>query len=134
MICSAATLVVLARRNTNGPGETKPVATEVAVSGQRPSEAGPVQMVRFVLFERGIYPREVTVAKGLVNVALEDKTNSTAGLVIEQVTGNERSRVGEIRRAPNHWRGRGMVKLSPGLYEVYDASRPANKALLTVQP
>lgn len=84
VICSAATLVVLAGRNTNGPGETKPAATEVAVSVQRPSETGPIRMVRFVLFEAGIYPRALTVEKGLVNVALEDKTNSTAGLRTER--------------------------------------------------
>lgn len=101
---------------------------------QRKAETGPVRMVRFVLFKDGIYPGELKVDQGLINIAIEDKTNNTTGLVVERITGSERSRAGEIRRSPNHWRGRSILKLSPGRYEVYDTSRPNNKAILLVQP
>jgi hypothetical protein len=134
-ICSFATLFVLAGgSNSKRLLEEKFPAREIEVSVQRPSESGPVQMVRYVLFDAGIYPRELTVDKGLVNIALEDKTHSATALVIDRIVGEERSHVGQIPLAANHSRGRGILKLTPGRYEVYDASRPVNRAFLTVQP
>lgn len=134
-ICSFATLFLMAGRgnSTRLPEEKTPVR-EVEVAIQRPSESGPVQMVRYVLFDAGIYPRELTVDKGLVNIALEDKTHNATALVIDRIVGDERSQVGQIRGTVDQGRGRGIVKLSPGRYEVYDASRPVNRASLTVNP
>jgi hypothetical protein len=134
-ICSFATLFVVAGgdNSTRLPEEKTPVR-EIEVTVQRPSQSGPVQMVRYVLFDAGIYPRELTVDKGLVNIALEDKTHSATTLVIDRIVGDERFQVGQIRRTMDERRGRGIVKLSPGRYEVYDASRPVNRAFLTVNP
>lgn len=134
-ICSFATLLVVAGRdNSTRLPDEKPPVREIEVAVQRPSESGPVQMVRYVVFDAGIYPRELTVDKGLVNIALEDKTNSATALVIDRIVGEERSHVGEIRGAVNHWRGRGIFSLTPGRYEVYVAGRTANKSVLTVRP
>lgn len=133
-ICSVATIVVMAGRGTSELHEPRVAAPEISVAAQRPSETGRVQMIRFVVFDTGIYPRELTIDKGLVNFALEDKTHSAAALVIERVEGSQVSRVGEIHRTVNHSRGRGIIKLTPGRYELYEASRPANRSVLTVKP
>lgn len=119
-------------RETEGSQMSSP--PEIAVVPQRPSEVGPVQMIRFVVFDTGIYPRELAIDKGLVNFALEDKTHGVTALVVERVEGSQVLRVGEIHRTVNHSRGRGIIKLTPGRYELYEASRPAKKSVLTVKP
>lgn len=96
-------------------------------------ERGPVLMIRFTLMNDGIFPRELRVKQGLLNVAIEDKTNSTSGLVIHRIIGNGESRVGEIRRFTNHWRGRELIRLVPGQYRVFDSSRPRIQAQLIVE-
>jgi hypothetical protein len=101
---------------------------------QATSERGPVRMIRFVLMPDGLYPRQMHVDQGLLNIALEDKTSGSEGLVIESVIGDSRTRVTQIARAEKHWRGRTLVRLVPGRYVVSDASRPDNKAELVVNP
>ena len=90
------------------------------VPEQEPSERGPVRMIRFVLSEDGIYPRRIQVDKGLLNIALEDETSSES-LVIESVTGDQRTRVTQIDRGPDRRRGRALIRLGPGHYLVSSA-------------
>jgi hypothetical protein len=97
-------------------------------------ERGPVRNIRFIVFDAGIHPNELRTTAGLVNIAIEDKTNTSEGLVIRQVVGNQRVDVGVIRRITNHWRGRSQFRLLPGTYEVYDASKPENTASLILVP
>ena len=106
-------------------------ASEEATQLLAGTPRGPVQMIHFTLFDQGIFPQTVTVQKGLVHIAFEDKTNSTQGLVVESLLGN--ARITQISRAENHWRGRELIRLTPGIYRIYDASRPENKAELRVQ-
>ena len=80
------------------------------------SERGPVRMIRFVLLDEGIYPRSMNIDKGLVNIALEDRTKGSEGLVIEAIVGDQRNRVTQVRRAEKHWRGRELLRLTPGRY------------------
>lgn len=94
----------------------------------------PVQNIRFTLYDEGIFPREFQVAKGLVSIAIEDRTRKSDGLVIERETGNGRVAVGQIKRFQNAWRGRGEIRLAPGKYIVFDSSRPANRARIVVAP
>ncbi len=133
-ISSVATIAVIAGRGTSELREERVAAPEISVAAQRRSETGPVQMIRFVVFETGIYPRELTIGKGLVNFALEDRTHSAAALVVERVEGSQVSRVGEIHPTVSHSRGRGIIKLTPGRYELYEASRPTNRSVMTVKP
>src|ERR1700730_1240225 len=95
---------------------------------------GPVQNIRFTLYDVGIYPREVRVVKGEVGIAIEDRTGNSAGLVIEREVGTNRVPVGQVRRFAEHNRGRGQVRLEPGRYQVFDTSRPTNHAVLLVEP
>lgn len=101
---------------------------------QETSSRGPVRMIRFVLSEDGIYPRSMRIDQGLVNIALEDRTNRSEGLVIESVVGEQRNRVTQVRRAEQHWRGRELIRLSPGRYLISDASQPDHRAEMTVNP
>ena len=108
-------------------------ATSVAAA-QESTDRGPVRMIRFVLSEDGIYPRTMRIDKGLVNIALEDRTKGSEGLLIESVVDQQRTPITQIPRAEKHWRGRTLVRLTPGRYLISDASQPDHQAELTVNP
>ena len=95
---------------------------------------GPVRMIRFVLLHDGIYPRQMRVDHGLFNIALEDRTDGSDGLVIESVSGDQRTKVTQIKRNEKHWRGRALVRLTPGHYVISNASQPDHRAELIVNP
>jgi hypothetical protein len=99
----------------------------------------PVQVVRFTLYDVGIYPREAVVNKGLIAISIEDLSGGSEGLAVEHEKGpalecETGGAITQVRRERKHWRGRGEIKLTPGRYRVYDASRPANRATLIVEP
>jgi len=98
---------------------------------QGASVRGPVQNVRFTLYDVGIFPREIHVRSGVVALAIEDRTGQTSGLMIEREGGMG---VGQVRRFSDHWRGRGQFRFEAGRYRVFDATRPANQAKLIVEP
>lgn len=104
------------------------------ITAERSPVTGRVQTVRFTLYDLGIYPREASVRKGRVIVMIEDRTSGTSDLVVERQTGSARVGVGNVVRSDDKPRGRKEFWLEPGRYEVYDAGRPANRALLVVDP
>ena len=97
------------------------------------TQRGPVQVVRFAIYDVGIYPREAHVAKGLVAVSIEDLSGGSTGLEIERETGNAPERVGRVPREV-YARGRTDLRLEPGRYRVYMTDHPANQAVLIVEP
>jgi hypothetical protein len=101
---------------------------------QESSERGPVRMIRFVVSDDGIYPRRLQVDKGLLNIALEDKTNTADSLLIESVIGDQRTNVTQIHRDSNNIRGRSLIRLGPGRYRVSVATQPDHTAELIVNP
>lgn len=105
-----------------------------ATTQEATSSRGPVRMIRFVVLHDGIYPRQMRADTGLLNIALEDKTDGSAGLLIESVIRDQRSTITQIRRAEKHWRGRALIRLAPGRYIVSDASQPSRQAELIVNP
>ena len=110
-------------------------ANNVASAAEQPAfENGPVRMIRFVLLREGLYPSQMRVDQGLLNIALEDKSGGSEGLIIESALGDQRTKVSEIHRTEKHWRGRALIKLPPGRYVVSDASQPSHKAELIVNP
>jgi hypothetical protein len=92
---------------------------------------GPVQVVRFTLYDAGIFPREARVSAGQVGINIEDVTGNSVGLVVQN---ESRQAVGQIVRRLRQWRGGGRIALGPGRYQVFDASRPRNRATLIVEP
>src|SRR5213593_4042545 len=47
---------------------------------------GPVQNVRFTVYDSGIYPRRLRAKPGVVAIVLEDHTRRRPGLVVERET------------------------------------------------
>lgn len=109
----------------------QPLSTQ---STQQGASGRPARVVKFSLFEGGIYPREIHVDRGLLAITIEDYSGGTTGLVVEHEAGAALERVGEVQRNSPHWRGRGEMTLDPGRYHVSMADRPANRALLVVEP
>jgi hypothetical protein len=106
-------------------------ASEPVVQGNRPE---PLQVVKFTLYDVGIYPREARAEEGLLWIIIEDYSGGTTGLVVERETGNAPERVGSVQRDGPHWRGKSDIRLAPGRYRVHMADRPANQAVLIVGP
>ena len=131
-------LAANAPRLVDTDGTTSPQAGKVkaftSVMPQGLQRHGPVEVVRFTLYDAGIYPRQARVEKGVVAITIEDLSGGTSGLVVQRVNGNARQSVGTVQRIQNHWRGRQELQLEPGNYEVFMADRPNNKAQLIVQP
>lgn len=138
--CSAAALVSRARnRPMRQPSEraatSKSAPASLARIGQGlPTQRGPVQVVRFALYDVGIYPREAHVGKGLVALSFEDLSGGSSDLVIERETGAAPVSVGRVGRAGNDARGRDDLRLEPGKYRVYAGDHPDNQATLIVEP
>ena len=94
----------------------------------------PLQVIKFSLFEDGIYPREAHVDKGLIAVTIEDYSGGSPGVIVDRETGAAPVPAGRVDRGGPHWRSRNELKLEPGQYRVYMADRPTNQALLVVEP
>lgn len=116
--------------NSSAPVQNELVTASVAAQA---SERGPVRMVRFVLMDSGLYPREMRVNQGFINLAVEDETGGSEGLVVERVVESERERITTVRSMTNARRGRELLRFTPGRYIVYDASKPDNKANMFVE-
>jgi len=98
------------------------------------STVGGIRNLRFTLFDAGIRPSEMRIKAGLVNILIEDKTNLSQGVTVRHLLGFDRVVVGVIEKQTNQLRGRNSVRLTGGEYELYDVSKPANKAVLHVDP
>lgn len=109
-------------------------AAAADVPSQETPGPGPVRMIRFVVSNDGIYPRRIQVDKGLLNITLEDKTNTADSLLIESVVGDQRAKVAQIDRGLNQVRGRSLIRLGPGRYRVSVATHPGHTADLIVNP
>jgi len=100
------------------------------VQSPSPEPRGQAQIVHFTLYDVGIFPSEARANPGLVAIYIDDLSGDTQGLVIER----EGQRLGQVTRAQNRSRGRARIALGRGVYRVYDAGRPANRATLIVEP
>lgn len=114
---------------------TPPPAASAARSGAAAEPGGPVQVVRFALYDTGLEPREAKAGHGRVVVSLTDYTGSASGLVVERETPDGvREQAGRVEREGGRWRGRQEMRLGPGTYAVYAEGRPETRATLTVEP
>ena len=93
-----------------------------------------VQVVRFTLYDTGIYPQEARANPGPVTISIEDLTGSSDGLLIQRVDTNGRMPVGAVNKAARLLRMRKELQLPQGTYEVIDSTRQENRALLIVTP
>jgi len=136
LVCIGALAFVAARprspavHKATAPIQVDPVQGPTTL----PRALDPVQNICFTLYDAGIFPREIHVEKGLVSIAIEDRTGKSEGLVIQRLVGNARVAIGQVKRFPNHWRGRGQFPLVPGSYAISDASHPNSRAEIVVAP
>ena len=107
----------------------QPVNNLNSAAEQPTFENGPVRMIRFVLLRDGLYPSQMRVDQGLLNIALEDKTGGSEGLIIESALGDQRTKVSEIRRVEKHWRGRAQSQYDKGTPPQLAASSRRSGAL-----
>jgi len=127
-----------ARANSGLKGEllnhTSHLAAQPSASTQQGATAKAARVVKFSLFEGGVYPREVHVDSGPIAIAIEDYSGGAMGLVVEREAGQALERVGHVQRDGPGWRGSSVITLEPGRYPVSMADRPSNRALLVVEP
>lgn len=93
-----------------------------------------VQVVRFTLYDVGIHPQEARANPGHVTISIEDLTRSSSGIVVERVEVTGHIPAGLLNKATDRLRLRGELLLPPGRYELADASRRDNRAVLIVEP
>ena len=111
----------------------KPAAS-VTLASQSPVPRGPVQNIRFTLYDAGIFPRQQHARPGNVSINLEDRTHQSTGLVVQRETGGMAAQIGQVSPVPDHARGNAQFALGVGHYIVFDASQPNNRAELVVEP
>jgi hypothetical protein len=136
-VCLITLAVMLIALGVNGYRKTSatvPVLNTTLQANNEHSSVGPVRYLRFTLFEEGIRPAEMRINAGLVNIAIEDKTTDGEGVVIQRVEEGRGNAIGDVRNVLDQKRGRGRFGLTAGTYELQDAVRPANKAVLIVEP
>ena len=127
----------VARPGAAGSAVLNPVVSPpLRTTGQSSptAQSGPVQVVRFALYDVGIYPHEVHANKGLVAITFEDLSGGASDLVVERDTGAAPESVGRVLRTDRNARGRNDLRLEPGRYELFVASHPENRATLIVEP
>lgn len=108
------------------------LAFAVARSATTTTGRGPIQNLRFTVYEAGIFPRQLRARPGVVAIVLEDHERRRPGVVIERETGGGGLRVSEISFPLNQSRTRTELRLGAGRYRVFDATNPANQAELTI--
>jgi len=105
----------------------KPLAS---ASPQLAQSVGPVQMVRFTVYDEGIRPAVAHVSPGLVAIYLDDKSTHAPSLLLA----NDQHPLGAINRALGRSRGHSTILLTPGRYSIYEPNRRTNAATLVVAP
>ncbi|HYR76179.1 MAG TPA: hypothetical protein VEM96_10085 [Pyrinomonadaceae bacterium] len=128
VLLSALLLALGHTRKPKGSGLSE------TATGQLTLVRGPVQNVRFTVYDVGIYPHQLRVRKGIVGIAIEDRTGSSRGLLIELENGNGRVPIGQVMRPTNQLRGRDWFTLDPGRYRISNASRQTSESELIVEP
>jgi len=127
-------LFVNARKRTELNSLTSSAETVAAKIDNQTSPTGPFRTIRFTLFEAGIRPAEMRIKAGLVNLLIEDRTNTATEVVLQKEVANENVAVGRIAKGLTESRGRNTFRLGPGKYRLYDSTRQNNTAVLVVEP
>jgi hypothetical protein len=121
-------------RGTSAFSASRGTSEMTSGSAVQASVRGPIQNVRFTVYDVGIYPRQCRVGSGLVSISIEDRTGSSTGLLIERIDGNALVPIGRVTRVTNELRGRLRLRLEPGRYRISDSNPQSTKAELTVEP
>lgn len=97
---------------------------------------GPINVVRFTLYDVGILPRERHVKNGNVTFAIEDVSGTNSTINIERETGNYSAPLvllEQIEQTEKVGRVKKELTLTPGRYWISMTANPNNRALLIVE-
>jgi hypothetical protein len=94
---------------------------------------GPIQNLRFTVYDAGIYPRQLRAMPGVVAIVLEDRTQRRPALIIERETVGGDLTVGRTSFLLPHARARAEFRFDVGRYRVLDTTNPANQAELIIE-
>jgi hypothetical protein len=129
----ASTEMGVAQAPSTKNSVTRLANNSIAIASASPQitqATGPVQMVRFTVYDQGIIPAVAHTSSGLVSIYLDDKSTHTASLILA----DEQHALGSINRGPGRSRGHSTITLPAGRYTVYEANHKANTAILIVAP
>jgi hypothetical protein len=96
-----------------------------------PGRRGLAQVVRFTVYDAGIFPAEASASPGVVALHIEDMSGNSSGLLVQTETGIVLAQVSPRERT---WRGSARLLLASGRYQIIDANRRSNRATLIVGP
>jgi hypothetical protein len=125
----SASIIVTARLKIGHRSNDVHHESSSLVTGQRR-----VQIVRFTLYDAGIYPQEARALPGPLTVSIEDLTGTGSGVTIDRVGETVRMPVGAVNNVVKRLRSRAELSLPIGRYELVDVTRPENRAFLIVEP
>jgi hypothetical protein len=94
---------------------------------------GPIQNLRFTIYDAGIYPRQLRARPGVVAIVLEDRTQRRPGLLIELEAVGGDLPVGRTSFLLRQARARAEFRLDAGRYRVSDTTNPASQAELIIE-
>lgn len=97
---------------------------------QLPITRGPTQVVRFTVYDAGIFPTEARVKPGSVLIRAEDLTGTAETLLVQT---QNRQVIGQIVRGESQWRGSARLTLTTGVYQVCDVGQITKCASLNVE-
>lgn len=121
-------VAVVVRKSLLDPSSPKPISTINTL------KRGPIQIVRFTLYDAGICPQEARARQGMVTISIEDLSGDSSGLIVERVEPASHVATGRVSKVANRLRSQSELFLPEGRYEVAVADRPLNRALLIVEP
>ena len=101
-----------------------------AASDQLPLMRGPAQIVRFTVYDAGIFPTEARVKPGSVLIQAEDLAGTAETLLLR--TQNNLV-IGQIVRGESQSRGSARNTLTTGVYEVCEVGQRPKCATLNVE-
>jgi hypothetical protein len=119
--------------NSSATAASNNITASNGASSSPPTEVA-AQTVRFTVYDVGILPRQAKARAGNVALAIEDLSGASAELVVAKMINGNGVAAGRVGRSPGSWRGRTVIRLVPGTYEVFDSNRPNNRAELVVTP
>ena len=122
LVIAAVAVIALVKRGSAASAVSH--ESESVVAPQR----GRVQLVRFTLYDVGIYPQEARANPGAVTLSIEDLTGSNSEVFIERIEPAGRTVTGTMNKPANQLRSRAQFSLGAGRYEIVDAARPDNRA------
>ena len=97
---------------------------------QQPTTRGPAQVVRFTVYDAGIFPHDARVRPGSVVIRAEDLSGTANAFIVRNA---DHQVIGQIIRGESQSRGSARFNLTTGVYQICDAGQLTKCATLNVE-